>query len=115
MVEEEDALEEEHAEEKKKRLYDDTPHEDGWKVSGTIQNNQNYKKAPFIEEVIQVGRRKTMAMTILIRSSLVQRSKPIDRFLTGDGCGHLRYHSRSGTSDERRSVKHRNFLRDLVD
>jgi len=52
-VEEEEALEEEHVDDKKKRLYDEMPHEDGWKVSGTIQNNQNYKKPAFIQEVIQ--------------------------------------------------------------
>ena len=53
-VEEEEAIEEEHAEDKQKQLYDEYPIDDGWKVSGTIRNSQGYKRAPFIQEIIQV-------------------------------------------------------------
>jgi hypothetical protein len=53
-VEEEEALEEEHAEDRQKQLYDEYPHDDGWKVSGTIKNNQGYKRPPFVQEIIQV-------------------------------------------------------------
>ncbi len=53
-VEEEETLEEEHAEERQKQLYDEYPIEDGWKVSGTIKNSQGYKRPPFIQEIIQV-------------------------------------------------------------
>jgi len=53
-VEEEEAMEEEHAEDKQKQLYDEYPIDDGWKVSGTIKNSQGYKRAPFIQEIIQV-------------------------------------------------------------
>lgn len=55
-VEEEEAVEEEHAEERRKQLYDEYPVDDGWKVSGTVQDNQNYKRPPFIQETIQVRR-----------------------------------------------------------
>ena len=51
---EEESLEEENSENKKKKLFDLTPTEDGWKVFGTIQDNQNYSRAPFIHEIIQV-------------------------------------------------------------
>jgi hypothetical protein len=53
-VEEEEAIEEEHAEDKQKQLYDEYPIDDGWKVSGTIKNSQGYKRAPFMQEIIQV-------------------------------------------------------------
>jgi hypothetical protein len=53
-VEEEEAMEEEHAEDKQKQLYDEYPIDDGWKVSGTIKNSQGYKRAPFMQEIIQV-------------------------------------------------------------
>ena len=49
-------MEEEHADERRKQLYDEYPVEDGWKVSGTVQDNQNYKRPPFIQETIQVRR-----------------------------------------------------------
>jgi hypothetical protein len=53
-VEEEETLEEEHGEDRQKQLYDEHPIENGWKVSGTIQNSQGYKRPAFIQEVIQV-------------------------------------------------------------
>ncbi len=53
-MEEEEAIEEEHAEDKQKQLYDEYPIDDGWKVSGTIKNSQGYKRAPFMQEIIQV-------------------------------------------------------------
>ncbi len=53
-MEEEEAMEEEHAEDKQKQLYDEYPIDDGWKVSGTIKNSQGYKRAPFMQEIIQV-------------------------------------------------------------
>ena len=53
-ADEEEALEEEQADERQRHFYDEEPLANGWKVSGTIQNNQSYQQAPFINEIIQV-------------------------------------------------------------
>lgn len=53
-MEEEEAIEEEHGDDRQKQLYDEYPINDGWKVSGTIKNGQGYKRPPFIQELIQV-------------------------------------------------------------
>jgi hypothetical protein len=53
-VEEEEAGEEEHTEDKQKQLFDEQSIDNGWKVSGTIKQNQGYKQPPFIQEIIQV-------------------------------------------------------------
>jgi hypothetical protein len=47
-------VEEGRAEEKQKQLYDEEPNVDGWKVLGTIKNNQGYQQPPFIQEIIDV-------------------------------------------------------------
>ncbi|CAF1386022.1 unnamed protein product [Adineta steineri] len=51
--EEEEAAEEENGDQRQKQLYDENPIENGWKVSGTIKNTQGYKRAPFMQEIIQ--------------------------------------------------------------
>ncbi len=65
-VEEEEAIEEEQAEDKQKQLYDEHPIDDGWKVSGTVQNSQGYKRAPFLQEIIQVKHRIPLKITFII-------------------------------------------------
>jgi hypothetical protein len=54
VAEEEETVEEEHPDKRQKQLYGEDPIDDGWKVSGTIKDTQTYKRAPFIQEIIQV-------------------------------------------------------------
>jgi hypothetical protein len=35
-------------------IEDDQPKENGWKVSGTVQNQQGYTKPAYIQEIVQV-------------------------------------------------------------
>jgi hypothetical protein len=46
--------EEKKIEDKQKQLDDEQLYIDGWKVLGTVKNNQDYIKPPFIQEVIEV-------------------------------------------------------------
>jgi hypothetical protein len=57
-VDEEETLEEEQTDSKKKNLYDEQPIDNGWKVSGTVKNQQIYRQAPFIRDIVQVGHHK---------------------------------------------------------
>jgi len=48
-------VEEEQIDDRQKQLYDESPIDDGWKVSGTIKNSQGYKRPAFIQEIVQVA------------------------------------------------------------